>query len=68
MYAANGPEKDILRGVISQSPLIKLVDPPSKAVVILAGIACKVLPNFQLHSPVSVCPLALLMAGEIYFS
>jgi hypothetical protein len=61
MYAATGPQKDILRGVVAQSPLIKLVDPPAKAIIFLAGIASKILPNLHLHSPVLVFPSTLLM-------
>jgi hypothetical protein len=54
MYAANGPEKDILRGVISQSPRIRIVKPPPGLVVSAAGLASKIFPNFHIHSPVPV--------------
>jgi len=56
MYAANGPEKDMFRGVVAQSPLIKLAKPPSKVLVFLVSFIYKVLPNFQLYTPVPVIP------------
>ena len=54
MYAATGPEKDSFRGVVSQAPLIKLVDPPSKFVVSIASIICKIAPNFRIRNRVPV--------------
>src|SRR5579859_3651757 len=59
MYAANGPEKDILRGVVSQSPLLRLVNPPAKPVLFVGGLVSKFLPNFQLYKPVPVCSVSL---------
>jgi len=54
MYAANGPEKDKLRGVISQAPLIKLVKPPARPIFFLASIGSKLFPNLKIYSPVPV--------------
>jgi len=52
-YAGRKPDSDI-RGIISQSPLVKLVKPPAKPLVWIVSILCKVLPNLQLYNPVLV--------------
>jgi len=56
LYAANGPEKDTFRGVVSQSPLIKVVKPPAAPVVFLLSILSKIIPNFPVYRPVPVFP------------
>jgi hypothetical protein len=70
MYAERGPEKDIFRGVVSQSPLIKLVEPPPGFLLFLLSILSKVIPNFRLHNPVLVLSVNFtsLIVGEKYLS
>src|SRR5579871_6334453 len=62
MYASKGPEKEKLRGVISQAPLLKLVKPPARPVFYLASIFSKIIPNFKIYSPIPV--LAPLCQSE----
>ena len=53
-YAAQGPNKDALRGVVSQAPLILLTDRPSQIVVFLASFVYKLLPNVKIYKPIPV--------------
>jgi len=54
MYAGKQTDKDLFRGVLSQSTFIKLCDPPSKVTMFFLSLVYKLIPNVKIHNPILV--------------